>query len=211
MLVDTGSNKSFIDPKYLHPSRIKYIQPINVKTLFQTHQVTGQISINGLMEFKTREPLEFLSFKFHNYFDGLIGLEMLQKLKVKLDLHKGLLQTDKVTIPLLFKPNYISKLYTIPPRNKITIQIPVDIEQGEIYIKPVQVQSQLIIPEGIYNADKWYSLVEIINFSTQIKQCVFEQPIKVESLENYSTELRHTSTILSDRDNYQNILQLIRT
>lgn len=209
MLIDTGANKSFIDPAYLNPKRIQKIQPITVRTLFQNHEITEKIIIKGLQEFGTEEPLEFFSFKFHEYFDGLIGLEIIQQLGIRLDFQKSLLETDKVKIPLLFKPNCASQFYNIPSRAKQIIQIPVDTEEGEFYIKPIQTQNNLIIPEGIYKAENWRSTIEIANFTDQDQPCLFEQPIKTESLKNYHTEINHSS-ISMNTQNSQDITNLIR-
>lgn len=212
MLIDTGANKSFIDPKYVHPSRIQKIPSVTINTLFQTHQITDQVTVNGLMEFKTREPLEFLVFKFHNYFDGLLGLELMQKLNIKLDFEKSTLSTKGTIIPLLFKPNLISKNYTVPPRSKIIMRIPVDKQEGDVYIKPIHIHELLVIPEGIYKAINWYALVECVNWSNKEQKCFVEQPIKAERLQDkYNIEINHSSITSNDTSKSKDISELIRT
>lgn len=210
MLIDTGANKSFIDPQHVHPSRIETISPVQIKTLFQTHEVTSQVTIKGLMEFKTREPLKFLVFKFHNYFDGLIGLETMQQLNIKLDFQKSTLETNGAIIPLIFKPNFISKNYTIMPRSKSNISVPVDVQNGDFYTKPIQVQDRLIIPEGVYQSHNWYALVEVVNFSDEERSFMIEQPIRVEKLQdNYQVESYHSS-VSNVSQTSQDISELIR-
>ena len=209
MLIDTGANKSFIDPQFLNRNNLISIPQIQVRTLFRTHSVTEKVILNGLIEFKVNQPLDFYSFKFHDYFNGLIGLETIQQLGIKLDFKNSLLETDKVKIPLLFKPNQISKNFLVPPRTKFKIQVPVDKQLGDFYIKPIEVAPQLIIPEGIYNSSNWYANMEIINFSHKSQNCSFEQPIQVEAISNYTIEINHSN--ISALPNTANISNLIRT
>ncbi|XP_055839549.1 uncharacterized protein DDB_G0283697-like [Episyrphus balteatus] len=113
-LIDTGSNKSFINPEVIENEKIKCIKPLQIKTIFDKVQVNKQINVQNLLEFKTDETLNFLLFKFHNYFDGLIGTDIMKKLAMKIDLKNSFLETEKVKIPLSFKPNLISKMFVVP-------------------------------------------------------------------------------------------------
>lgn len=212
-LIDTGSNKSFINPSLIETNRIKPIKPIEIKTAFNTHIIDQQITINGLAEFKTNEPIQFLLFNFHNYFDGLIGLELLQQLKIKLDFNNSTLEIrDGTQIPLMFKPNFMSTIYTVPPQNKIIAHLPVDIENGDIHIKPLEINRNLLIPEGIYQSKNWYSFIEVTNYSDEPQNFVIEQPIKVERLDSNQFSEIHNFSIKSEIENPSDIdiIELIR-
>lgn len=209
-LIDTGSDSSYIDPKFIIPSKIKQIKSLFVKTLFKEHEINQQVIVPGFPEFKTKEPLPFYLFKFHQYFDGLIGLDLIKQLKIKLDFHKSVLETDKVTIPFIYRPNYTSPIHKIPPRNRMLIPIPIDTKEGELYIKPIEINSQTIIPEGIYKAKNYQMLVEVINFSNKEQTVIFEQPIKTEPISNYKLEINHCS-VYNETFNNQDIRELIRT
>ena len=149
--------------------------------------------------------MKFLLFKFHRYFDGLIGLDVIKQYGIKLDFSTSTLETNKIKLPLLYKPNYQSPAYKIPPRSKMIIKIPVDIENGEIYIKPVYINEQVVIPEGLYTSRNWHAIIEIINFSNKKPTAVFEQPVKVEQSKDYKIEINHTSISSELTTNTQNI------
>lgn len=166
--------------------------------------------LNGIEEFKTKEPLEFLLFKFHDYFDGLIGLELMQQLKIRIDLAKSLLISPKVTIPLLFKLNYISQEYKILPRSKLIASVPVNIENGEIYLKPIILHGNLIIPEGVYYSNNHYAKVEVVNYSNKEQTFIIEHPIEGEKFENYHAE-SHDNKIYDFLPINESIINLIRT
>lgn len=210
-LIDTGADSSYIDPKYIKPSKIQKIKPLTVNTLFKKHIITKKVIVPGFPEFQTKDPLTFYLFKFHSYFDGLIGLNIIKQLGIKLDFNKSTLETNKVLIPFIYRPNCTSPIYKIPPRNKMVVSLPIDQQQGEVYIKPIEINPQTIIPEGIYNANNWHASVEVINFSNKIQTIIFEQPVKTESLSNYKLEINHSITSSGDSNEPQDIRKLIRT
>lgn len=108
-LVDTGASASFINPELTDPDTHEIIDPILITTVFNKHKLNRQVTLSAFKEFNTEEKFKFLVFKFHSYFDGLIGLEMMKRLQAKVNLKDKLLETSKSVIPLQFKPNYISK------------------------------------------------------------------------------------------------------
>lgn len=85
-LIDTGSNKSFISPDVELNESINIIDPVKIKTIFNTQFIKNEVTLKGLREFDTINRLSFLIFKFHSYFDGLIGTEIMKDLGMKIDL-----------------------------------------------------------------------------------------------------------------------------
>ena len=177
-LLDSGSNKSFINPSFIPKNIIRKIQPVNISTVFKTHSLNFAVNLPCFQEFNRNIDLEFLLFKFHNYFDGLIGLDILQMLNAKIDFQNSVLETDTITIPIVYKPNYMSKTYAIPSKSKIIALLPVDIQNGDIFIQTNKIRKDLVISEGIYNSKDWFSLIEVSNFSDEDQQFLIEQPIK---------------------------------
>lgn len=135
----------------------------------------------------------------------------MQQLKIRLDFDISVLETKNTSIPLLYKPNYMSKLYEIPSRSKLICQLPVDIENGSIHIQPTNINSYLTIPEGIYEARNWYSLVEVINFSESPQKFILEQPLKVEAFNTNWSEIHNYSINNSGSQVTTDISDLIRT
>lgn len=135
----------------------------------------------------------------------------MQQLGIKIDLAHSKLTTDKVEIPLLFKPNYISKQYTILPRSKLLAEVPVDVQNGEVYLKPAILHGNLLIPEGIYNSREYYATVEVVNYSNQQHTFVIEHPLKGERFENYHSEINEQKMYDHMSTDSKSITQLIRT
>lgn len=178
-LVDTGASSSFIDPKFVHPDDVTRTQPITIATILNKHNIDKKVTLPKFVEFKQPGEIQFLVFRFHGYFDGLLGLDALTAIGAKIDLAKQTLVTGNTNIPIYFKPNFMSGKYIVPPKSKIVARLPVDIKNGDIYIKPLSIKHMLIIPEGIYKAKDWYSLIEVTNQADYDQNFILEQPLKV--------------------------------
>jgi len=100
-------------------------------------------------EFNQDGHLDFLLFEFHTYFDGLLGINILNKIRSNIDLENKILRVKGKEIKLKFKPNFSSDKYTIPAQSKKIVYIPVDIEEGDIYINSTIVNKHFHITEGI--------------------------------------------------------------
>lgn len=118
-------------------------------------------------------------FKFHNYFDGLLGIDYLSNLNAQIDLAKNIIKTDSAVIPLHHKPNLCSERFLLEPNTKKMLNLPVDVEFGDIWIPETQIGNNIIISSGIYKANKWFSLLEVSNISNNVEVVYLEQPIKV--------------------------------
>lgn len=178
-LIDTGASASFINPEFTARLKIESSPPIKISTILGSHQLDKKVSTPIFKEFQENGTMTFLIFKFHNYFDGLIGLDILTKLHAKIDLSNKTLVTRNSSIPLLFKPNLSSGKYTIFANTKTIVKIPVDYQNGDVFIKQTLIKPNLTISEGIYSAKEWYCPVEICNSSTNDQTLLIEQPLKV--------------------------------
>lgn len=164
-----------------------------------------------MAEFKTNSPLEFYLFKFHDFFDGLIGLNIMKTLKIKLDIPNFQLETPHVRMSMFTTPKFITPIFKIQGRSKKLIEIPVDIADGEFYIKPITVQEQLIIPEGIYKSLNHISTMEIINFSNLEQTFLFEKPLETLSLNEYQLNTNYLNNVESEDVTHTDIMKLIRS
>ena len=95
-LVDTGANKNYISPKHVNMENAK---PENgtVKNISGTHKITKSASFDI---FRIKKNVKFFVFKFHDYFDGLIGYETLRDLNAKLDIGKNQLKIGRKILNL---------------------------------------------------------------------------------------------------------------
>jgi len=72
-------------------------------------------------EFKTKGKITLLKFKFHSYFNGLIGMDLLSHLEAKIDLVNLRLVTSKSTLPIFLYTNQASKIFNIPAYSKVIL------------------------------------------------------------------------------------------
>lgn len=168
-----------------------------MKTVFNSVLIDEEVTIKSFREFNSDESLNFLVFKFHRYFDGLIGLDILRKLKVTINFGNSTFKLNSRVIPIHYKPNVTSKSYTVNPNTKIIVELPVDIEEGDILIERTIINPNLIISCGIYHANNWFASIEVSNISDTEQLFVVEQPIKAKHLQDEYSEF-HNYCISSD-------------
>ena len=119
-------------------------------------------------------------------------MDILKQIRANVDLDDNMLKTKSCSLALKFKPNLCSDKVIIPANSKKVIKIPVDVENGDIYIEETEINSFLTISEGIYHAKDWYSLVEVKNFSNTEKVLFLEQPIKAQTYDSSNfIEINH--------------------
>jgi len=183
-LIDSGSNKSFINPELIPNALIERISPVEIKTALKKYTIDTQVTLNGLPELFTEKKLSFLLFKFHDFFDGLIGYEMMTDLGIKLDCLNSIIEIGKNTIPFSLKPNLQPMRFDVFPNCKMLVKLPVDYENGSILIRKTKIKDDLILSEGIYEAKDWFALVEVNNFSDDSHSFCVKQPLKTFPLNN---------------------------
>lgn len=118
-----------------------------------------------------------LLLKFHNYFDGLIGLDILSTIKANIDFKSLILQTSTVTIPIRIEQNRTTDIFNIEADSGRMVQIPVNCEQGPFLLNSVELAEDVYIPEGLYTADKSSAWMEVVNYSNQDQTICFETPL----------------------------------
>lgn len=169
-LIDTGSTKSFINPdlaKKLFPNLIRH-DPYVVSTALGSSKQNHSVTIPAPAKFKTDKKLKFRLFKFHKYFDCLIGLDCLQQLNAVIDLTNDKLILPNTKIDLMYKilENSINTS-AIKPLTDQVIKIKIkNIENGTGVI-PSQQTENLEIPECIVNVKSHETFISVTNSSNQ--------------------------------------------
>jgi len=101
-----------------------------------------------------------------------------------MDLENFKLRTKWCSIDLKLKPNLSSEKYIVSANSKQIIEVPVDVDNGDIFINSLTINSFFKIAEGIYHAKNWYSFVEVANISDEDQVFFLEQPIKVQTYDS---------------------------
>lgn len=157
---------------------------MTISTILHKYDLTDRVTLPIFKEIKKPGLFTFLVFKFHGYFDGLLGIDYLKKIGAKLNLENNTLVTGNISIPLQLKPNLSSNVFSISPNSKQIAKLPVDREEGDIFLETISLDNGLYISPGLYSANDWFSNVEIVN-PTSIEQTIFlEQPIKTNLYES---------------------------
>lgn len=93
-LIDTGANKNYISSDHVNIENCKTEPMSKVTNIKGTHMIDKSASFDP---FQINKKLKFFVFKFHNFFDGLIGYESLRDLNAKIDVSKNTLKIGRKT------------------------------------------------------------------------------------------------------------------
>lgn len=96
-MIDTGANKNYISPNHVNIENSKPEKGIKVTNINGTHEIDKSVTFDP---FQIKKKLKFYIFKFHDFFDGLIGYETLRDLKAHLDIGKNKLKIGRKTLDL---------------------------------------------------------------------------------------------------------------
>lgn len=167
LLIDTGSNKSFLSPevvqKYYSNFPLNY-EPFSVTNVHCTTNHQHTINIPLFPEFNSNMICKFYIYKFHNVFDGLIGLDLLEKLKACVNLSSKNLITEHANNSIKMLETGVHTLFEALIKAKSTqfVKIPVKTKNGEIFVPDITL-NQCTMPPLITRAEKGYAYVEFTN------------------------------------------------
>lgn len=155
-LVDTGANKNYISPDHVHIEMCKDEPTSTVTNITGQHTVNKSASIDIL---GIKKKLKFYVFKFHRFFDGLIGYESLRDLKAILNTSNNTLKIGKkiITMKKMFPEEH--KL-NLTEQTFQYIQLPVRKNRSFVVEKEVNTKHFTILP-GLYKASNGKAIVAI--------------------------------------------------
>lgn len=180
-LVDTGANQSFISPEAVN-NFFSHIQrnfdPFEVTNSRVTSMHEHSITIPSFPEFNSQKNIKLFIYKFHNYFDGLIGLDLLENCKI--DLKHNLLLTEFASIPLLrYQCRKPKSEEIIPANSSRLVTIPIHHPNSDVYI-PEQFLCNCVIHECITTVTDDTGIVEIRNPTNNDVLLTFDRPMPIE-------------------------------
>jgi len=180
MLIDTGSTFSFIRPELAQSQYVKDLQdPIAIKTITQSHKISKEAYLPTFKELGGIGKMRMLLFRFHQFFEGLIGIDLLQQLKAVIDIENGWFRTVDKRLQIQFATYRPSEVHRIEAGTKRVISIPVQVPDGDFLLSKTTVKEDMIISEGIYRAMAGESLVEVTNYAEIDQELFLEEPLKV--------------------------------
>lgn len=209
MLIDTGANQSFISPesveKYFNHIPLNY-EPFEVTNVHATSTNNYSITLPYFPEFKEQGDMTLFIYKFHNYFDGLIGLDLLSAFDCNIDLNNRILKTRSTHIPIHMYDSKNVNLYEeiVPANSSKLVRLPINTQDGDVIVEN-QCICNCIIPECLTKVVNNRAWVEITNPSSNDIVFSMDRPVEA-SLFNF--ECTNTE-ILSDR--IKKVLSRLRT
>lgn len=96
-LIDTGANKNYICPEHVNFENCKEEFGISVNNIKGSYKINKSASFDV---FGIGKKVKFYVYRFHKFFDGLIGYETLRELKAQLNIRTNSLQVGRKTFSL---------------------------------------------------------------------------------------------------------------
>jgi transposase InsO family protein len=129
-----------------------------------TSRNNHSITLPCFQELKDTSYIKLYVYNFHDYFDGLIGLDLLTKWEAKIDLKDGLLITKATTNPIRLYNSCNVNLYEdiIPAHSTKLVKIPIDSSDGEVFIRE-QIICNCIIHECLTTVFNNRGYLEVSN------------------------------------------------
>lgn len=163
-LVDTGANQSFISPetvkRYFSGLPLNF-DPFEVTNSRVTSTHDYSITVPNFPEFNNQKDIKLFVYKFHNHFDGLLGLDLLDGAQI--DLKSNFLVTDHASIPLSSYTCRKAKFQEIIPANTTRlVNVPIYNTDGDVYIRE-QIICNCIIHECVTAVTDQTGIIEIEN------------------------------------------------
>lgn len=181
-LIDTDANRNYIDPAKITSEEILDCTPTCVNNIDGSHEINQKIK---LTVFPNKPPLDLIFFKFHPFFDGLIGYESLRDLGVEILTSTNTLKLPEYSIQMLRKyPDSFS--VSLNAHEEVPVVLNTNINSGDFYIDhPFPLTEDVMVVPGLYRANHNKAQVLLKN------RC------------NFSVKCSPNRSILSELNNFE--------
>lgn len=146
-LVDTGANKNYISPDHVNIENCTKENGIKVTNINGTHDIEKSVTFDL---FGIKKKLKFYVFKFHEFFDGLIGYESLREMKAQLNIGNNTLKIGRKELKLKKKFPQQHKIFLSEQEFQF-IKIPVKPNRDFLVEEEIQLPHFTILP-GLYSS-----------------------------------------------------------
>lgn len=157
--------------------------PFKVKTAHGTSCHDDAIYVEIPDVFKAPIKHVFYKFDFSKNFDGLIGIDLLQKLNAVLDIRRRKLITENTQIPIHFRDNRV----VLNALESKPVRIPVNQLDGIAYVEEREFIPNVKIRDSVVNIVNGEALVMLTNYTTEKVGLIFYDKMEVNHLEDIQT------------------------
>lgn len=182
-------------------------EPFSVTNVHCTTDHKYTINLPLFSEFNSDMVYKFHVYKFHNIFDGLIGLDLLETLKACINLSKNELHTEHAKNKIQMMKTGAHNLFEAIVKAKSTniFKVPVSTKDGDIFL-PEMTFNQCIMPALITRADKSYAYIELNNPTCNDAIVSLTYPINSQPMKK-NFECHSIETPLSKSRNIEDLLR----
>lgn len=175
---------SLISPEAVqnfYPNYPLNYDPFEVTNVHGISRNDYSVTLPCFNEFNENNNIKLFVYRFHDYFDGLIGLDLLSEWQAKIDLKDFKLITRNATNFIKVYNSRNINLYEdiIPGRSSKLVKIPINAPDGEVFINE-QVFCNCIIHECLTTVTGSRGYVEIENPSPNDVIFSLDQPAYAE-------------------------------
>lgn len=169
--------------------------PFEVSNIHGTSRSNYSIKVPCFKEFKNEDDTKFFIYKFHDYFDGLIGLDLLTQWEATIDLKNNILTTQTTTNPIRMYNSRNVNLYEemIPARSSKLIRLPINALDGDVIVSE-QLTCNCIISECVTNSKNNRGIVEVTNPTDNDVIFSLDRPAVAELFNTESFDVKYTCT-----------------
>jgi transposase InsO family protein len=188
LLIDTGASSSLLKPKIiLKKNYIIKTKPYIIRALNKETVINEKIETTLFKDFgDDSPPVTYYLHDFHEYFDGIIGHDILSNHGIQIDFNKNILIRKEKEIKLFYKPVIGQYEYYIKSNKINEIKIPVDVENGPIFLEEQSIADTVLIG-GLYESFNWETKVLIESKQDtviKINQPIKASPVNVKEINN---------------------------
>lgn len=182
-MLDSGSSRCFISPRKAdtHYQQYKRNEPFEVTSTHASSSHNHVVDIPLFKEFNEEMDHKFFVYDVDPKYDGVIGWDLMLKLKAKIDLDDRTFKTQNTTIPIYYDKDHS---VTLEPRSETRVKIPVSVENGDAIIEYKQFCENVRMPAAIVKCENFYAHTVIQNASENEVGMTIKKPFVVRPVRN---------------------------
>lgn len=139
------------------------------------------IDLPCFSEFNDKNSITFFIYRFHNYFDGLIGTDLLDKWGANIDYKNKKFITQNATNPIHIYDSKNLNLYedVIPSSSSRLVRLPINTQDGDVIV-PEQIISNCQISHCLTKVKGSHGIVEVSNPSNRDVIFSMDRPLQAD-------------------------------
>lgn len=220
LLIDTGSHASLLRPSIAETHFPNLIEPYvsTLHTCAGSRKATSKAKIPLFLCFGITDSIEFILYPFHEYFDGILGIKDIRKLKLGIDIENERLINQYLEIPFQYRRDFDHYVIEIPPKTIQKTTLRTELPNNTTWTMPYYRDNEIEIqPTLVSIVDNTYTL-DILNHTnkTLTLECNTKNNLPLESIDlnnfeifNFETKHHTNKKQFSEHEkvNFENLIR----